>query len=83
MYVSVIHDIGDPGRFWGAVESSEIPAGVTIHSTLPNEDGTRAVCLWEAESVDAVKDAVEGTVGEVSSNEFFEVDASKAQGLPS
>jgi hypothetical protein len=32
--------------------------------------------------VDAVRQTVEDTVGDVSSNEFFEVNASNAQGLP-
>lgn len=29
MYVSVIHDISDPGQFWGTVEGTEPPEGVT------------------------------------------------------
>jgi hypothetical protein len=82
MYVSVIHTISNPDRFWSAAESSEPPEGVRLHSALPNEDGSKAVCLWEADSVDSVKEVIESTVGEVSSNEYFAVHAEKAQGLP-
>jgi hypothetical protein len=82
MYVSVIHTISDPTRFWSAAEESELPGGVALHTTFPNPDGSKAVCLWEADSVDSVKDVIESTVGEVSSNEYFAVDAEKAQGLP-
>jgi hypothetical protein len=83
MYVSVVHTISDPERFWSAAESGELPRGVTLHSSYPNSDGSRAACLWEADSVEAVKEVIEGTVGEVSSNEYFEVQAERAQGLPS
>ena len=82
MHVAVIHSISDPQRFWSAAEESELPEGVTLHSALPNEDGSRAVCLWEADSVDAVEKTVNETVGDVSDNEFFAVNAENAQGLP-
>jgi hypothetical protein len=55
---------------------------VRVHSAFPNPDGTRAVCLWEADSVQAVKDTVENLVGEVSRNEYFEVATQDAIGLP-
>lgn len=82
MHVIAIHSISDPERFWGSAGESELPEGVTIHSALPNSDGSRAVCVWEADSVETVKQLVEDTVGDVSSNEFFEVNADNAQGLP-
>jgi hypothetical protein len=83
MYVTVIHTIQDPDRFWAAAESQPPPEGVVLHSVLPNGDGTRAVCLWEADSREPVEKAVEDTVGDASSNEYYEVNASNAQGLPS
>jgi hypothetical protein len=79
MHIVVIHSISDPDRFWAA----DVPeGGPTLHSALPNDDRTRAVCVWEADSLDTVKQLVEGTVGEVSSNEYFEVNAENAQGVP-
>ena len=81
-HVIAIHSISDPDRFWAAVGQTEIPQGTTLHTVLPNDDGTRAVCVWEADSADAVKQLVEGTVGDVSSNEFFQVNPQNAQGLP-
>ena len=82
MHIIAIHSISDPDRFWGAADSSEIPEGTTLRSALPNEDGSRAVCVWESDSVDSVKELVESTVGDVSKNEFFEVNEQNAQGLP-
>lgn len=82
MYVIAIHAISDPERFFEASASTPVPEGMTLHSVLPNGDGSRAVCVWEADSADSVRRLVDDTVGESSSNEFFEVDAGNAQGLP-
>jgi hypothetical protein len=83
MHVVVIHSISDPDKFWSAAGAGELPEGVALHTSFPNDDGSRAVCLWEADSLDEVRQTVEGTVGDVSNNEYFEVNASNAQGLPS
>ena len=83
MHVIAIHSISDPEKFWNSADESETPEGITLHSALPNDDGSRAVCVWEAESVESVRQLVEDTVGDVSSNEFFQVNEQNAQGLPS
>jgi hypothetical protein len=82
MHVIAIHSVSDPEGFWAAASSLDPPEGVTLHSTLPNDDGTRAVCVWEANSVDAVRDFVDGNSAGMSSNEFFEVNPENARGLP-
>ena len=83
-YIVAIHDISDPERFWGAAGASEFPPGITLHSSYPRSDGSRAVCLWEADSVDAVRELIAGATGDASDNEFFEVDTRHANvlGLP-
>jgi len=80
MYVIAIHQISDPGAFWGG--KLELPEGTALPSVLPNEDGTRAVCVWKSDSVDTVRDLVEGAAGAISSNEYFAVNDENAQGLP-
>ena len=50
---------------------------------LPNHDGSRAVCVWEADSLATVSDLVEGAAGESSNNEYYEVNTQNAQGVPS
>jgi hypothetical protein len=80
MYVIAIHDISDPTRFFGTAPA--MPDGVTLHSVMPNDGGSRAVCVWQADSVDEVERLVEGTVGDYSRNQYFQVDAQNAQGLP-
>jgi hypothetical protein len=82
MYVSAIHEISDPEKFWGMDPDDVIPEGVVLHSALPNGDGSRAVCLWEADSLDTVQKIVEENVGQFSQNEYFEINAENARGLP-
>jgi hypothetical protein len=84
MYIVVKHNISNPAKFWDTAQASipTLPKDVKLHSTLPNREGSNAVCLWEANSIDAVKAAIEPLLGEISRNEYFEVDAKKAIGLP-
>jgi hypothetical protein len=77
-YIVAVHDISDPDRFWGAADPSAIPAGITLQATYPRSDGTRAVCLWEADSLDDVRNLVDTMAGDSSRNEFFEADPAHA-----
>ena len=56
MYVLVQHTISDPATFWNAADPNTISPKIKLQHTFPTPDGTRAVCIWEAESVDAVMD---------------------------
>ena len=80
MYVIAIHSISDPESFWGG--ELDLPDGVTLQSALPNADGSRGVCVWEADSAATVEEIVESAAGQISDNEYFEVDADNARGLP-
>jgi hypothetical protein len=82
MYVIAIHAIDDPTKFWEAAQALELPEGTVLHTVTPNEDGTRAVCLWESGSVGVVEDIVEAGAGDVSTNEYFAVNDQNAMGLP-
>lgn len=80
MYVIAIHEISDPEAFWGG--QLDLPEGTELPTVAPNEDGTRAVCVWKSDSVNTVKNLVEGAAGEISTNEFFAVNEGNAQGMP-
>jgi hypothetical protein len=82
MYVSVHHHVSDPEGFRAAEQRAleeGLPEGFSlpIHATTP--DYTTVICIWEGESVEAVRDLVESVVGEYSENEYFET---KVDGLP-
>jgi hypothetical protein len=81
MYVIAIHSISDPKAFWGG--QLDLPEGTTLQSALPNGDGTRGVCIFESDSVDTVRNLVESAAGQISTNEYFKVNAQNALGLPS
>lgn len=57
MYVMVLHEIANPEMFWKkAVDLlGELPPDVVLHHSFSSPEGTRAVCIWEAETIDKVK----------------------------
>jgi hypothetical protein len=82
MYVSVIHRISDPERFEAAEEralEAGLPEGFSLPIHAANSDHTTVICIWEGESVEAVRDLVESVVGEYSENEYYEMEV---DGLP-
>ena len=80
MYVVAIHSISDPKAFWGG--QLELPQGTSLPTAVPNEDGTRGICIFESDSVDTVRNLVDGATSQISRNEYFAVDEQSAQGLP-
>jgi hypothetical protein len=85
MFVVIQHQVNDPKRFWQAPESfiQRLPANLKLHSTYGNADGTRAVCLWECDSLQNLQTFIDNESRGMSQNEYFEVDEQKAVGLPS
>ena len=84
MFVIAEHRISNPEAFANAVKNAmpSVPSDLKLHQVLPNADGSSSVCLWEGDSVEKVRQVVEATVGQFSSNTYFEVAAKSAIGLP-
>ena len=80
MYVIAIHSVSDPDAFWGA--QLDLPEGTELPIVAPSPDGARGVCLFKSDSVDTVKNLVDGATGKISKNEFYAVNAGGALGLP-
>ena len=80
MYIVAIHSISDPGAFWGG--QLNLPDGTELPVVVPSSDGTRGVCVFRSDSVDTVRNLVDGATGAVSTNEFHAVNEGSAQGLP-
>ena len=84
MFVTVIHRIHDPEGFQKAAAKaleSGLPAGVALPVHAATHDHRLGICIWEGESVAAVRDVVEGAVGPYADNEYaeMEVDGLTAQ----
>jgi hypothetical protein len=84
MFVVVQHDIMNADTFFGAAESvvSSAPEGLKTVQFFPSNDQKKAVCLWEAPSVDSVKDYLEAKIGSSSKNTYYAVNSKMAMGLP-
>ena len=80
MYVMTIHSISDPEAFWS--RPLDLPEGTEQSIAWPSSDGARGVCLFTSDSVDTVRNLVDGATGKISKNEFYAVNAGGAQGLP-
>jgi hypothetical protein len=82
MYVAVVHHFQDPptafARGEKLVMNEGAPAGARGLQFYPSTDGTVAACLWEADSVDAIQEYVDSTLGDSSVNTCFEVNAEQA-----
>jgi hypothetical protein len=84
MFISVIHRVSDPDAFGAAVATAtpKIPTDLKVHLTATGDDGSTVICLWEASSVDKVRDVVEAHLGHASKNEYIPIDPTKSMGLP-
>ena len=82
MFVTVIHRIHDPEGFQAA-EAQALEAGLPDGVALPIHAATRdhrlGICVWEGESVAAVRDLVESVVGPFSDNEYYEMEVDGLQ----
>jgi hypothetical protein len=85
MQVVVQHRITDPDKFF-SMSAEEVagggPAGVQGQQFFPSQDRSVAVCLWESGSVETLRDYLDPATAGASENEYFEVDAQRALGLP-
>jgi hypothetical protein len=86
MFIVVNHTITDPetafARGENLLSGKGAPAGVRVREFYPSADKASVFCLWEGSSVEEVRDYVDTTLGDASRNEYFEVDAQIARGLP-
>jgi hypothetical protein len=80
MYVFTIHSVSDPDAFWAG--KLDLPEGTELPFVAPSSDGTRGVCVFKSDSVNTVKNIVEGAAGKISTNEYYAINEGNAQGLP-
>jgi len=84
MYILVQHTISDPATAWprAQVGIASVPAHLKLHLSIPTPDGTTAVCVWEADSIAAVKTFLDPTLGPAAQNTYFEVVNKEGVALP-
>ena len=77
MFVTVIHRIHDPEGFRAAeakAMSAGLPEGVALPIHAASRDHRLGICVWEGDSVTAVRDVVEAAVGPFADNEYYEME---------
>lgn len=83
MFIAIEHDIHDPEQFQECAEDVfPLPDGLHVHQFFPATDMSRAVCLYEAPSVDQLSKYLDGTLGESSTQRYFPINTDHAIGLP-
>ena len=84
MFIVVQHNITNKDVFFGAGEAvvSDAPPGIKSLQFFSSTDHEQAVCLWEGDSPEAVRDYLEPIIGKSSQNTYYTVDSKIAMGLP-
>ena len=84
MFISVIHRVSNPDAFWSTVAGAtdKIPADLKLPQYVTSYDRSTTICLWEAPSVEKVRDFLEPLLGHVSKNEYLAIDPTNSTGLP-
>ena len=63
-------------------EQGKLPPGLKGLMYLPAMDGHKADCLWEADSLEALKRFMDRETGNGAKNDYFQIDDASAFGLP-
>jgi hypothetical protein len=84
VYVVAKHRITNVEKFFSVsqVAAEHAPPGVHGRQFCPSHDKTEAVCLWEADSVEAVKGYLDSLIAEAGENTYFQVSLEHAIGIP-
>ena len=89
MHTVIHHTVNDSAKWeqstqkiMSMIEQQKLPKGLKPLEFLPSVDGRKAVCVWEADSLNTLKDFVERETGAAARNDYFEVKTENAIGLP-
>ena len=82
MFIAIQHEITDPEEFWQKANGAltHLPAGMRLHSTMGSQSESMCQCMWEAESIDAVREYLEPELANSCVNTYFQIDPDKAIG---
>ena len=77
-------NITDPTAFWAKAQSviGAAPAGTSVISVFPSQDGKTGTCVWEAGSVDELQKFLDKESERLATNYCYEVNEAASIGLP-
>lgn len=83
MFVAIYHEIHNKDLFKEKVnQMTPPPESLRRHQFLTATDLTGAACVWEAPSVDALRDYLDPQLEPASTQTYIEVNEERAVGLP-
>jgi hypothetical protein len=83
MYIVIQHEIQDPQLFQKCAEEVfPLPEHLQLHQFFPSADMKKAVCLYEAPSVDKLSVYLDAKLNPASEQFYFPVLTENAMGLP-
>lgn len=83
MYVYVQHQVHDRDLFKEKVnQMAPPPDGLARHQFFTATDLAAAACLWEAPSIDDLRDYIDPSLEPASTQTYFQVYEERAVGLP-
>jgi hypothetical protein len=89
MQVGIHHTISDPQKWqqtmqsvMSKIEGGTLPPGIKPLIAVPAANRKLMFCVWEGNSIDAVKKFIDAESGTAARNEYFEVDSKNAIGIP-
>ena len=77
-------NITDPAAFWAKAQSviGATPAGTSVLSVFPSQDGKTGTCVWEANSVDELQKFLDEASEGMATNFCYEINEAASIGLP-
>jgi hypothetical protein len=83
MFIVIYHEIHDQQLWKDKVnQMASPPHSLRRHQFLTATDLTKAACLWEAPSVDELRDYIDPSLEPASTQVYFPVYEERAVGLP-
>ncbi len=83
MFIAIEHEIHNPEQFQTCAEDVfPLPDELYVHQFFPAADMSRAVCLYEAPSIDLLSEYLDNKLREASTQHYFPVLSEHAIGLP-
>lgn len=83
MFIVIQHQIHNPKKFQQCAKAVfPLPKELHVHQFLPAPDLTKAVCLYEAPSIERLSQYLDARLTEASTQHYYPVLTEQAIGLP-
>lgn len=83
MFIAIQHQIHDPKKFQKCAENVfPLPEHLKVCQFFPSTDMKKAVCLYEAPSIEELSQYLDGKLNGASTQSYFPIMTEHAIGLP-